>query len=70
MNATLTIELPVETKATLDNAAREEGVSENDFAAKALRDYLFLRSFRKLSDRMITESKRSFTDEDVFELVS
>lgn len=66
MNATITIELPAETKTTLNSAAKEEGISENDYAAKALRDYLFLRSFRKLSDRMIAESERSYCDEEIF----
>lgn len=70
MNATLTIEVPEEVKATLDKAAREEGVSENDFAARALKDYLFLRRFRKLRERMMAESEKSYTDEEIFEIVS
>ncbi|MGI9108134.1 MAG: CopG family transcriptional regulator [Pyrinomonadaceae bacterium] len=70
MNATLTIELPEEVKATLDKAAREEGVSENAFVVLALRDYLFLRRFRKLRERMIAESEKTYTDEEVFDLIS
>lgn len=70
MNATLTIELPEEIKTTLDKAAREEGVSENAFAARALKDYLFLRRFRKLRERMMAESEKSYTDEEIFEIVS
>lgn len=70
MNATLTIDLPVEARASLDQAAREEGVSENTYAAKALQDYLFLRRFRSLRERMIAASAKPYTDEEVFELVS
>ncbi len=70
MNTTLTVELPEEVKATLGKAAREEGVSENAFAVRALQDYLFLRRFRNLRERMTTESERTFTDEEVFEIVS
>lgn len=70
MNTTITLELPEEVKATLDKAALEEGVSENAFAARALRDYLFLRRFRKLRERMMAESEKSYTDEEVFDLVS
>ena len=70
MNATLTVELPEEVKTTLGKAAREEGVSENAFVARALQDYLFLRRFRKLRERMIAESEKSYTDEEVFEIVS
>ncbi len=70
MNATLTIELPEEVKATLDKAAHEERVSENAFVVRALRDYLLLRRFRKLRERMIAESEKTYTDEEVFDLVS
>ena len=70
MNATLTLELPPEVKITLGKAAREEGVTVPVYAAKALQDYLFLRRFRTLRERMIAESDGSYTDEEVFELVS
>ena len=70
MGATLTIDLPVDAKASLGIAAREEGVSESAFAAKAVQDYLFLRRFRSLSERLAAASDRSYTDEEVFELVS
>ena len=70
MSATLTIDLPVDAKASLGTAAREEGVSESAFAAKAVQDYLFLRRFRSLSERLTAASERSYTDEEVFELVS
>lgn len=70
MNATLTLELNSEVKAGLGRAAREEGVSEPAFAAKALEDYLFIRRFRTLRERMIAESDKSYTDEEIFDLVS
>jgi predicted transcriptional regulator len=47
MSATLTIDLPEDMRATLDKAAREDGVSENTFALQALNDYLLLRRFKK-----------------------
>ena len=70
MNATLTLELPSDVKTKLGEAAREEGVTEPVYAAKALQDYLFLRRFRTLRERMIAESNKSYTDEEIFELVS
>ncbi len=36
MNTTLTVELPEKVQATLDKAAREEGVSDNAFVVLAL----------------------------------
>jgi metal-responsive CopG/Arc/MetJ family transcriptional regulator len=70
MNSTITIELPDETKAALDEAVREEGVSRNNFVAKALKDYLFVRRFRNLRERMLSESTETYTDQDVFDSVS
>jgi predicted transcriptional regulator len=70
MSAVLTIDITDEVKETLGKAAREDGVSENAFVARALQDYLFLRRFRTLRERMLTESDKSYTDEQIFELVS
>lgn len=70
MSATLTIDLPENVRVTLGNAARADGVSEPVYAAKALQDYLFLRRFRTLRERMIAKSEKSYTDEEIFELVS
>lgn len=70
MNSTITIELPDETKAALDEAVQEEGVSPNNFVAKALKDYLFIRRFRNLRERMLSESAETSTDQDVFDSVS
>lgn len=70
MNATLTLELPSDVKTELGEAARAEGVTEPVYAAKALKDYLFLRRFRTLRERMIAESDKSYTDAEVFELES
>ena len=70
MSATLTIDVPKDIKDILGKAAREEGVSEAILAERALRDYLFLRRLRKLSQKMAAESERVYTDEEIFELVS
>lgn len=70
MNARITIELPEKTKAALDDAIREDGVSLNKFVVTALEDYLFVRSFRNLREEMITESEGTYTDKDIFDLVS
>ena len=70
MSAVLTIDITDEVKETLGKAAREDGVSENAFAARALQDYLFLRRFRTLREQMLAESDKSYTDEQIYELVS
>ena len=66
----ITVELPDDVKATLDEAAREEGLSESTFTVRALKDYLFLRRFRQLRTKMLADSGRAYTDEEVFDIVS
>ena len=70
MSTTITIDLREETKAALDDAVREEGMSQNEMIDKALQDYLFIRRFRSLRERMMSQGGRGFTDRDVFDLVS
>lgn len=69
MSQTITIDLPDDARSALDSAALEEGVSESALIEKAVSDYLFLRRFRTLREKMVSEGK-SLTDEDVFNLVS
>ena len=69
MSQPITINLPDETKSALGQAAGEEGLSESALIEKALTDYLFLRQFRNLRERMISTGK-SHPDQDVFDLVS
>jgi metal-responsive CopG/Arc/MetJ family transcriptional regulator len=70
MSQTITIDLPEETKAALDDAVREDGVSQEELVEKALRDYLFIRRFKNLRERMMAQSPEPYTDQDVFDQVS
>ena len=69
MNQMITISLPDETRTALDDAANEEGLSENALVEKALSDYLFIRRFRNLRQRLMSQGK-DLTDQDVFDFVS
>ncbi|MFY9622265.1 MAG: CopG family transcriptional regulator [Pyrinomonadaceae bacterium] len=69
MSQTITIKLPEATQNALDNAAVEEGLSQSALVEKAVADYLFIRRFRTLRERLMAEPK-NLTDEDVFNLVS
>jgi len=44
-------------------------LSENALVEKALSDYLFIRRFRNLRERLMSQGK-DLTDQDVFDLVS
>ncbi|HXM51428.1 MAG TPA: hypothetical protein VN956_26530 [Pyrinomonadaceae bacterium] len=69
MSQMITISLPDETRSALDDAANEEGLSENALVEKALSDYLFIRRFRNLRERLMSQGK-DLNDQDVFDLVS
>jgi predicted transcriptional regulator len=69
MSQMIIISLPDETRTALDDAANEEGLSENALVEKALSDYLFIRRFRNLRERLMSQGK-NLTDQDVFDLVS
>jgi predicted transcriptional regulator len=70
MSTTIIFDLGDETKAALDEAAREEGLSQNELIDKALQDYLFIRRFRNLRERMMSQAGKAFTEQDVFDLIS
>lgn len=69
MSQSITISLPDDTKNALNVAANEEGLSESALIEKALSDYLFLRRFRNLRERLMSQQPE-LTDQDVFNLVS
>jgi predicted transcriptional regulator len=69
MSQTITINLPDDTRSALDDAATEEGLSESALIERALSDYLFIRRFRSLRERLMSQSKK-LADQDVFDLVS
>jgi len=69
---TISVSLPEEIKTALDSLSEAENRSRSEVVREALRDYIFVRRFRRLRGRMIplAEEKGIFTDEDVFERVS
>ena len=69
MSQPITIDLSEETRTALDQAAGEEGLSEGALIEKALTDYLFVRQFRSLRERLMSNGKAR-TDQDVFDLIS
>ena len=70
MSETIIIDLPEETRAALDAAIREEGMSQKELIERALKDYLFIRQFRNLREQVMAQSPETYTDQDVFDQVS
>jgi metal-responsive CopG/Arc/MetJ family transcriptional regulator len=72
MRETVTISLPQAVRRELDKVAKEEGISRSDVLRQSLEDFLFVRRFRQLRQRMMAAAQAQgiFTDEDVFNRVS
>jgi metal-responsive CopG/Arc/MetJ family transcriptional regulator len=72
MRETVTISLPQAVRRELDRVAKEEGVSRSDVLRQSLEDFLVVRRFRQLRQRMMAAAQAQgiFTDEDVFNRVS
>lgn len=72
MRETVTISLPQAVRRELDKVAKEEGISRSDVLRQSLEDFLFVRRFRQLRQRMmaVAQAQGIFTDEDVFTRVS
>lgn len=72
MLETITVTLPQELEPAFKDAIQEEGVSPNEFVSAAVKEYLFIRQFRLLRERMIVQAQARgiYTDQDVFERVS
>jgi metal-responsive CopG/Arc/MetJ family transcriptional regulator len=56
----------------IDRIAREEGISRSDVLRQSLEDFLFVRRFRRIRQRMmaVAQAQDIYTDEDVFNRVS
>ncbi|MBI4770731.1 MAG: hypothetical protein HY784_10080 [Chloroflexi bacterium] len=72
METTLTLTLSPDLKVALEDATRQEGLEPGELVSAAIRQYLFLRRFRLLRERMIprAEQRGIYTDQDVFDRVS
>ena len=68
----MSISLPQAIRRELDRIAKEEGVSRSDVLRQSLEDFLFVRRFRRLRQRMMAAAQAQgiYTDEDVFNRVS
>ena len=72
MRETVTIILPQAVWRELDKVAKEEGVSRSDVLSQSLEDFLFVRRFRRLRQRMMAAAQAQgiYTDADVFTRIS
>ena len=72
MARSITVTLPADVQAALDELSQKEGVSPDEVVQQAVKQHLFLRRFRSLRERLSEKAKRQgiVTDQDVFDRVS
>jgi hypothetical protein len=72
MQESITVHLSGELKLALDELTRSAGTSPDELVCEALKQYLFVRRFRSLRERMTSkaQSQGILTDQDVFDRVS
>jgi predicted transcriptional regulator len=69
---TLTIRLPEELKAELDEISRDENRAVSDIVRESIRRYIAIERFRSVRKKILpfAESQGLLTDEDVFKALS
>lgn len=70
MSKSITLDLPERVEAALVEVTQEEGLSPNEVVATALDDYFFIRKFRRVREKMLSQAQQTYADEDIFESVS
>jgi len=72
MQESITVQVPSELKLALDEMTRTAGASPDELVGEAIKQYLFVRRFRTLREKMEPNARMQgvFTDQDVFDRVS
>ena len=72
MQETITFVLPAEIKPAFDLVTREEGLTPGELIREAINEYLFLRKFRSLRERMILQAQQQGirSEQDIFDRIS
>jgi hypothetical protein len=72
MQEQITVSVPSEIKVALEELTHSAGASSDELVGEAIKQYLFLRRFRTLRERMAPNARAQgiVTDQDVFDRVS
>jgi len=72
MQEQITVLVPSELKVALEELTRSAGASPDELVGEAIKQYLFVRRFRTLRERMAPNARAQgiVTDQDVFDRVS
>ena len=69
---TLTIRLPEQLRAELDEVSRDENKAVSDIVRESIRRYIAIERFRSVRKKILpfAESQGLLTDEDVFKALA
>jgi hypothetical protein len=72
MRATLTISLPPALRRNVSRSARGQGLTESEFVRRAVQRQLWTDAFDETRRKLLPKarSKRIYTDDDVFKMIS
>jgi len=72
MQATITINIPVQIKSKLEKVSKTENMRKGEIVRDALKQYFAQREFQQLPAMVIPKAQKQgfFTDADVFKAIS
>jgi len=72
MQEAIILTLPADVKASLEARSKVESISLTELIERAVREYLLVRQFRSLHEKMLKKADQQggYTDEDIFKIVS
>ncbi|MEA5485910.1 MULTISPECIES: hypothetical protein [Pseudanabaena] len=72
MQEVITLSLAADVKDSIEARSKIESISPNELIERAVREYLLVRRFRSLREKMlkIADLQGGYSDEDIFEMVS
>jgi predicted transcriptional regulator len=72
MQQSITVHLSSDLKVALDELTRTAGASPDELVGEAVKQYLFVRRFRSLREKLASKGQSTgvLTDQDVFDRVS
>lgn len=67
-----TVKLPKELQQPLKDLGQEEGVSVDELIARSVKDYLFIKKFRKIQNKWVPRAQKMGirSEEDVLKALS
>lgn len=72
MDKTITIRISDEIKSDLNDISKSEDKSVSDLVRESLKNYIAVRKFRKLREKVLpfAEAQGMLTDEEIFKNIS